>query len=230
MTTPNQSSEKMCPKCGAKYTECEHVLASMHTSQPPQPSEERKYSAEEWTFEAFDEYKAVGGENFARIYKGAEAVATTTKEHAAIITRAVNELNRLESAGLSMEDIKETSMAHFNAYTKGQETITQLRAQLEEAKNERDRACALVASYDRQDELIGTEFEGVDEVTDVIRLLKQERDQLKAQVKDGQEALEWIKKYSSFVDDLIHEKTIYDSSSEVIAELRAILSKQTEKK
>ncbi len=31
---------------------------------------------------------------------------------------------------------------------------------------------ALVRSYARQDELIGTEFEGVDEVTEVIRLLK----------------------------------------------------------
>jgi hypothetical protein len=43
-------------------------------------------------------------------------------------------------------------------------------------ERERDEALALVASYDRQDELIGTEFEGVDEVTEVIRLLKQERD------------------------------------------------------
>lgn len=47
---------------------------------------------------------------------------------------------------------------------------------------ERDKARALVASYDRQDELIGTEFEGVDEVTDVIRLLKQERDELQAKL------------------------------------------------
>lgn len=34
----------------------------------------------------------------------------------------------------------------------------------------------LVASYDRQDELCGTEFECVDQVTDVLRLLKSQRD------------------------------------------------------
>jgi hypothetical protein len=52
----------------------------------------------------------------------------------------------------------------------------------EALRSERDKALALVASYDRQDEVIGAEFEGVDGVTDVIRLLKTERDQLRAEL------------------------------------------------
>jgi hypothetical protein len=52
------------------------------------------------------------------------------------------------------------------------EQFLELQEQLAAEKARADKAEALVASYDRQDELIGTEFEGVDEVTEVIRLLK----------------------------------------------------------
>jgi len=47
---------------------------------------------------------------------------------------------------------------------------------------ENSRLRTLVASYEALSEEVGTEFEGVDEVKEVIRLLKQERDQLKAEV------------------------------------------------
>lgn len=45
---------------------------------------------------------------------------------------------------------------------------------------ERDEAKRLVASYEALSAEVGTEFEGVDEIKDVIRLLKSERDGLAA--------------------------------------------------
>lgn len=56
--------------------------------------------------------------------------------------------------------------------------ILNLCTEAERLTGELEKQKEIVASYDRQDELLGTEFEGVDEVTDVIRLLKQERDAL----------------------------------------------------
>lgn len=66
--------------------------------------------------------------------------------------------------------------------------VRSLEKELEEAK-------ALVASYDRQDDLIGTEFEGVDEVTDVIRLLKDERDLLKQSLESSRAEYEKLKPF-----------------------------------
>lgn len=56
--------------------------------------------------------------------------------------------------------------------------ILNLCTEVERLTGELGKQKEIVTSYDRQDELLGTEFEGVDEVTDVIRLLKQERDAL----------------------------------------------------
>lgn len=73
--------------------------------------------------------------------------------------------------------------------------VAELRRRIEDVTKERDDALAKVASYDRQDELIGTEFEGVDEVTDVILLLKQqlraERTARKAAVEALKEVAMW---------------------------------------
>lgn len=60
----------------------------------------------------------------------------------------------------------------------------EVESKTEALQSERDKALALVASYDRQDELISTEFDGVDEVTEVIRLLKAERDALRSHLAD----------------------------------------------
>jgi len=48
---------------------------------------------------------------------------------------------------------------------------------------ENSRLRTLVASYEALNEEVGVEFEGVDEIKEVIRLLKQERDQLKAELE-----------------------------------------------
>jgi len=48
---------------------------------------------------------------------------------------------------------------------------------------ENSRLRTLVASYEALNEEVGVEFEGVDEIKEVIRLLKQERDQLKTEVE-----------------------------------------------
>ncbi len=77
------------------------------------------------------------------------------------------------------------SIGRINSHILGNSNFTPYRETLEFICVEATRLTAectrlqsVVDSYDRQDELLGTEFEGVDEVTDIIRLLKQERDTL----------------------------------------------------
>ncbi len=100
-------------------------------------------------------------------------------------------------AGVSSEDMSGQKAViwrdEIDTLTKQEETtaeiVAQLTAENQALREERDKAVALVESYDRQDDIIGAEFEGVDEVTDVIRLLKQERDVLKIENDTFRESL-----------------------------------------
>ena len=74
---------------------------------------------------------------------------------------------------------------------------------------ENSRLRTLVASYEALSEEVGTEFEGVDEVKEVIRLLKQERDQLKAELLDVKTQLEFIRTWASKThDELQHQSQL----------------------
>lgn len=101
--------------------------------------------------------------------RAVSVIAQLTKERDTLKTR-VEELEDLLG-----ESIKALGEQQRVATTK-QLHINELVIEKEAFQQRAERAEQLVASYDRQDELIGTEFEGVDEVTEVIRLLKQERD------------------------------------------------------
>lgn len=86
-------------------------------------------------------------------------------------------------------DINQLRAKYAGSYSNHGKAARRLCWFVERQSAELERLKALMASYDRQDELLGTEFEGVDEVTDVIRLLKQERDRLQHLAASQAEAL-----------------------------------------
>lgn len=102
-------------------------------------------------------------------------------------------------------------------------TLAEIGQGIAYLKDKLEAAQALVASYDRQDETIGPELaESIDSVTDIIRILKLERDEARAACAEMRGLLDNINKsIHGLVSDSYYPHILHALSSDCGKELLA---------
>lgn len=108
-------------------------------------------------------------------------------------------------------------------------TLAEIKQGLNKLIEDRDESKRLIDSYEALSDEVGVDFEGVDDVTDVIRLLNQQVADLKAKLSAQEEALQFeLDSRKSLVEENDGLKVKLEASEKAAAEMRQLLQEVAE--